>query len=122
MCQGSITELACGHLLVHFSLRCPSNCQYPAVPPAYIEDTCAACHLKYSIEQINFRYDKLLDETRTLYQAAVRECRQEDADALSKKMAQQGFDRSMELAHAAKRRVSGCTDVVWPGKRFDESS
>ncbi|KAM7198587.1 hypothetical protein V8F20_006117 [Naviculisporaceae sp. PSN 640] len=122
MCQGGITELACGHLLVHFSVRCPLNCQYPAVKPAYIEDTCAECHLKYSIEHINMRYDKLEAETRTLYQVAVRENRHDDAEALSKKMAQHGFDRSAELAHAAKRRVSGCTDVIWPGKRFDESS
>jgi len=122
MCQGRITELACGHFLVYFSQRCPSNCEYPVGEPTYIQDTCAECHLKYSIEQINRKHDGLQARTRKLYQTALREGRTEDAVMLSKKMAQEGYDRSTELANAAKRRIHGCADVIWPGKRFDEPS
>lgn len=81
-----------------------SNCEHPVGEPTCIQDTCAECHLKYSIEQINRRHDSLQAETRELYQAALRQGRTEDAGVLSKRMAQQGYDRSIELANAAKRQ------------------
>lgn len=47
MCKGTTTTMACGHHLLHYTVKCPSanavHCSQIDMKRVFIDDTCAEC-------------------------------------------------------------------------------
>ncbi len=73
MCKGTVTDLKCGHRLVHFASRCARGCAEPSGPRAAVDDTCAACDCRDDEREILRQYN----DTRAFLAAEIRAARLE---------------------------------------------
>ena len=119
MCQGSVTELRCEHVLAHFAKRCGKQrrCKLPRGPRYFLDDCCAKCHPSHQEEVIKVKYELVLEELNAQLRAAQAEARDTEAIGIEQRIKQVHFLRLNEVA--AANRVKAALDVLWPGKRED---
>ena len=118
MCQGTVTHLRCPHQLAHFDTRCEKNCKLPQGPQFSLDDTCAACHLKYSPAYIRAYQERkqmeLTEKIRVANNAGnVVEAKKHEAE-LNLLTAECYQLRAASKRYMVPRNLEG---VLWPGSQ-----
>ncbi|KAK0714561.1 hypothetical protein B0H67DRAFT_644411 [Lasiosphaeris hirsuta] len=124
MCKGTTTTLACGHTLHHFTSRCSHHCTTPTptippTPPAFLPDTCAACHRPprtRTHDDIRRRYDTAVMDALDALERMKWRADATAAAGLRRHIRCLRQERERELARPPEE-VMEADVVVWPGKR-----
>ncbi len=105
MCEGTITEVKCGHDLIHFKKRCPQNCERPQGPRYKLDDTCAECHLFSPVYKIDRHFDEMRGELMERLYTAVREGRKDEQPELRRLLGENSAKRSAAFMEEYVRRA-----------------
>lgn len=114
MCDGSVTELLCGHLLISFSARCEEGCALPDGPRQHLNDTCAYCHPNVRARLIQSRYDQVLPMIMARIRAARAAGDEQLVRRLSSAVVRLSRQRLLD-AFESNKFTRGTAVVMWPG-------
>lgn len=120
MCNGTQTEMSCGHVLTHYKQYCDEGrrkpCPQPelSVPRAYLKDSCAECDPIYTSNLVRRehrdRYTELMDQVY----AHKRAGHMEEVKRLLERM--EVVQRAANIAMGEMRYLcSSSADVEYPG-------
>ncbi|KAI0111869.1 hypothetical protein F4814DRAFT_369558 [Daldinia grandis] len=120
MCNGTQTEMSCGHVLTHYNQYCNEGhrkpCPQPelSVPRAYLEDSCAECDPMYTSNLVRRKHrDRHMELMDQVY-AHKRAGHMEEVQRLLERM--EVVQRAANIAMGEMRYLCpSSADVEFPG-------
>ncbi|KAI1083548.1 hypothetical protein F5B20DRAFT_595528 [Whalleya microplaca] len=118
MCKGTQTQMSCGHILTHWTSRCPRACAQPSEgppQPSYLPDTCAACDPGFRTRAVTQPYrsrrDELLDQ---LWGGASGDARRADVARDVERFERLHRSSSRAIGEAQALAFASALDVEFP--------
>ncbi|KAI2469355.1 hypothetical protein F4781DRAFT_220181 [Annulohypoxylon bovei var. microspora] len=119
MCNGSQTEMACGHVLTHYTQRCAKGQQQPCPEPQpdaprdYLPDSCAKCDPEFQKSQLSRDHKNHHEELIAQLLADKRVGRSKEARRLLECMERMRVNASRAIGEV--KTAGSSTDVEFPG-------
>ncbi|KAI1461412.1 hypothetical protein F4805DRAFT_476971 [Annulohypoxylon moriforme] len=119
MCTGNQTEMACGHVLTHYTQRCEKGKKTPCPDPMsdsprqYLADSCAKCDPEFRKNKISRDHKSRHDELVAQLVADKRVNESKEAKRLLDCMQKLSFSMNREIGEVKTAGFSA--DVEFPG-------